>query len=161
MKNKPLIFLGGCVFLVIMCFLCAGLGVFGFGEVYKDLDELDIEYSKPEVIEEGDVFEWEIIVTNTGDKDIEIHEVEIEKSILEGTEVLTSEPMFTSEEDTSALGFELLSYYYQDLVIEAGETETITFEMKARESGSFAGTVTLYSTRFFNSIESYERFFIE
>jgi hypothetical protein len=126
-----------------MCiFILAG----GAGLVAKfggEPEGLSAEYSMPGLVTKGETFELVINLTNTGNADILISDIDLDEafggSILDGAIVLSTEPPM--QKDYSLSGIKTFKY---DRTLIPGETQTVRFSLQAVNTGEFGGSIGIY-----------------
>lgn len=150
--KKILIILGIILVLITTCCACTlFLGPKTFNEIYKKIP-LDIEYTLPDEINEGDEFDWEVVITNTTDKPVEIHEFEVGTNLLDAMNIKINKPIITNEDTIELLGG-YLTYTFDPVTIEPGDEFEIEISSTARKEGVYFTNITIYTTRLFNQTE--------
>jgi len=151
-ENKPKknLWLWGCGGGIIL--VCVVLGiVFGFlffTSTQPDL--LDGNYSIPPTVKQGDKFDFVITMTNSTTQTVFIKHIVISDSIgdyfLNGASVVSTEP----EMDVDIYDVNAFQYSYLR-AIDPGETQTVTYHMRAKNEGVFTADVSAYTD---NPLES-------
>ncbi|KXK26378.1 MAG: hypothetical protein TR69_WS6001000381 [candidate division WS6 bacterium OLB20] len=155
---KILLAAAGCVIAVAICCIAAiGGGVLLFNEAYKTDDRISISVETPERITEGDEFEFRMVVTNSGDSDLTITEMDISESLLEGTDVISVDPEPVSSSSFTVIE-EYLEYTFDPFTIRPGESRAVTLTLKAEFDGLYRGDITFYNDRLFNQQEYHTSF---
>jgi hypothetical protein len=109
----------------------------------QEPENLVVEHSIPFRVEQGEVFDFSLTLTNTGDTEMTIGDIDLDEtlggSILDGTMVIGTNPPM--ERDFSIPGIK--SFHY-NRIIAPGESRLVTFQLQAITSGEFGGSVGVY-----------------
>jgi len=137
----------GCgVALIIVVCACAILGAAGVGLLAywgREPEGLSIQTEYPWTVQVDDEFIFILTLHNTGDKVISVGDIDLDEafsgSILDGAVVERTEP--TMGKDFSITGIKTFLY---DRPLNPGETQEITFYLRAKEIGDFGGSIGVF-----------------
>lgn len=127
---------------VCCCLAIAGtVGVLAyFG---REPENISVDYDMPAVVSNGENFDLEIRITNTGSELITVNDIDLDEafggSILDGSVVLETEP--NMERDYSLEG---VKTFYYNQTLQPGETKTVIFHLQATDVGEFGGSIGIY-----------------
>lgn len=128
--------------------LCACIAVLAGGGVLVarfggEPEGLSASYAMPGLVARGETFELSISMTNTGDSDLLVSDIDLDEafggSILDGAIVLGTEPPM--ERDYSLSGIKTFHY---NRTLAPGETRSVVFTLQAVETGEFGGSIGIY-----------------
>jgi hypothetical protein len=134
----------GCTVLAVIAvcvciFACAGFLIY-YG---REPQDLTIDHSIPYQVTRGEEFELVLTLTNTGDTDIYIGDIDLDEalggSILDGAITLSTDPEM--ERDFSLSGIKTFKY---NRTIPAGATRVVVFRLQAVSVGEYGGSVGAY-----------------
>ncbi len=129
--------------VALLIYVCLGgfllLGSFGMERLFGDA-EMVLEPGYPPSLALGQTLTLSAAVRSTSDKDVELTEIQIPKSLLEGFDVLSSDPPAGAPVDYAGQ----VGYPFA-ISIPPGETRTVTFQLKAVLPGEFTGSLRALS----------------
>ena len=134
------------ILLLLPISFCVILGIGGtaFIAYYaREPEFLDLEYSIPFSVNRGDEFDLVISLTNRGESDLFIGDIDLDQSfagsILDGAVAVSTEPPM--ERDFSIPGIKSFEF---NRPLAAGETQDVVFHLKAVTEGEVGGPVAVY-----------------
>ncbi len=141
-QNKKIAIGCGGVSVVIVC-ACMLSSIIFFSQFAGEPENLIVEAEYPWTVQEDDTFELILNLQNKGDAAITVGDIDLDEvlggSILDGAAVERTEPAM--EKDYSLSGIKSFSY---DRTIPAGESQKVTFYLRATEVGEFGGSIGVY-----------------
>jgi hypothetical protein len=125
--------------VAIVIYICLGgflmLAGFGMERLFGDAD-LIVETTYPSSVALGQTLTLTASVRSTSAKDVTLTEIQLPKSLLEGFDVLGSDPPAGPPVDYAGqVGYPLA------ILIPPGQTRTVTFQLKAVLPGEFTGSL--------------------
>ena len=137
----------GCAALLILSMCgCAALGATSLGllsYVSQEPEDLVVDYSIPDRVELGEEFEFILTLTNTGNSEILVGDIDFDEpiggSILDGVTVIGTHPQM--ERNDPMPGFR--SFHY-GRTIPPGEQRLVAFRLQAATPGEFGGAIEVY-----------------
>ena len=109
----------------------------------QEPENLEVDYSIPFSVRQGQEFQFELVLRNTGDTAIHVDEIDLDEafggSILDGAVTVATQPEMTR--DFSIPGIKTFIYNRR---LPSEEATTVVFNLKAVEAGEFGGSVGVW-----------------
>ncbi|MDK1030079.1 MAG: hypothetical protein QGM50_11800 [Anaerolineae bacterium] len=141
-RNKKIAIGCGIASLVITC-VCVLISFVFYNQILREPENLTVEAEYPSTVQVGDAFELILNVHNTGDTSFTVGDIDLDiafsDSILDGAIVERMDPPM--EKDFSISGMKTFHY---NRAIPPGESQKVTFYLRATEVGEFGGSILVY-----------------
>jgi uncharacterized repeat protein (TIGR01451 family) len=108
-----------------------------FGDTSLLGEPFQVEFDAPSTVKAGETFTLSITATNIGDDKTTLNSIDIYDELSDGFEVVRISPSSSEKMDL----FNFRSYYFEGLGLDAGESTTVSFELKAVKPGNWIGDV--------------------
>lgn len=147
MNRTPLVILTALITAACTSLFWMGIGAIAFTfwmsnedtpglGMFMD-DPFEVEVEAPAQVRVGETFTLKVKATNPADQSVTLNSIDIYKTLLDGFEIVRVLPRTT---EVSSI-FEFRSHYFNGLHLEAGESTTVTFELKAVKPGTWQGDI--------------------
>lgn len=139
-RNK-LIVITAAITLVITSLVWLGLGVAGYFWVFSKPPSFEIRVDHPAVVDLGEEFEVKVTVENTGADDVNLANIDVYEGLLDGFEIISMTPKPSSTE--KIIGYHSYNVFKK---LAPGKSHDLTFKLKAKEVGYWAGDIDACNT---------------
>ena len=134
-RNK-LIFLTALVTMLITSAAWIGLGGLGYWFMTRDAPPFGVQVDHPDVVTVGDRLILKVNVTNNGDRDLRLAEMDFYEAFLDGFEVMDVKPKPKTTQRIMGLVSNTFSKN-----LSPGETFSVEIDLLAKEAGVWAGDI--------------------
>ena len=100
-------------------------------------EPFQVEVDAPPTVKAGETFTLSITATNIGDGRVSLNSIDLYDTLVEGFKVVQVSPRSSDQMNL----MEFHSYYFEGLNLDAGESTTVRFELKAVKPGDWSGDV--------------------
>ena len=128
---------GGVAFMFWKSSSDIGSSGFDFDHTSFMGEPFQVEFNAPSTAKVGETFTLSITATNMGDEKTTLNSIDIYDELLDGFEVVRISPGSTEKMDL----MNFRSHYFSGLNLDAGESTTVSFELKAVKPGMWSGDV--------------------
>lgn len=139
-RNK-LIVITALITMLITSVVWIGLGVTGYFLVFSKPPTFEILVDHPDVVELGAEFDVKVTVRNSGSDDVNLANIDVYEGLLDGFEISSITPKPRSTE--KIIGYHSYSLFH---TLTPGKSQDITFKLKAKEVGYWAGDIDACNT---------------
>lgn len=139
-RRTQIVLLVGVILITLG--VCLNIGIFSGGIFYwiQTAPDLEIAYEAPSTVKVGDQFNLVIILKNTGQRDILVNQIDLDKSLenslFQGTSIESTDPPM--EIAYGAFWMEVFQYQH---VIPAGESRQAIFHLSAIIPGDYISSI--------------------
>jgi hypothetical protein len=134
----------GCALLLVLVLIVVALIAAALLYMESQTNDIRIQVTSPSQVAANDTFTIEIVIENVSLDPLTVTGVSIDRSFLEGAEVVTTEPTYKTAGERSYPVYGSWDEYSFGTDIPAGGRLVLTFSMRAADPGVYSGEIAVW-----------------
>lgn len=134
----------GCALLLVLALIIVGVVVAALLYMESQTNDIRVQVTAPAQVQANDTFPIEIVIENVSLNPITITGVSIDRSFLEGAEVVSTDPTYRTAGEQSYPIYGSWDEYGFDTDVPAGGRLVLTFTLRAADPGVYTGEIGVW-----------------
>ena len=134
----------GCALLFILALIIVALVVAALLYMESQTNDIRVQVTAPAQVAANDTFSIEVVIENVSLNPLTVTGVSIDRSFLEGAEVVSTEPIYKTAGEKSYPVYGSWDEYSFGTDVPAGGRLVLTFTMRAADPGVYSGEIGVW-----------------